>query len=219
MSPGPCAPFRTATVGDVTDFQRIFVVGTQADVAAVARLRGMLGPQATVLAAPTPEAKLVVEGLAREPVVEVVLAPVRFPGADRGHRLDEVVRRHAVADRYRDVVVVADPATVTLLLRVLAPDQLAEPGPVTEVGLPRGPRPVPLGRAAAGGVGLAVLTGLLAALVPVWVLPALVVVTGLVLLLVPTRRYVGQALLVATGVAVIVALLAIAGSSRFPGSW
>ena len=203
----------------MTDFQRIFVVGTQADDAAVARLRGMLGSQATVLTAPTPEARLVVEGLAREPVVEVVLAPVRFPGADRGHRLDAVVRRHAVADRYRDVVVVADPATVILLLRVLAPDQLAESGPVTEVGLPRGPRPVPLGRAAAGGVGLAVVTGLLAALVPVWVLPLLVVVAGLVLLLVPTRRHVGQALLVATGVAVIVALLAIAGSSRFPGSW
>jgi hypothetical protein len=203
----------------VTDYQRIFVVGTQADDAAVARLRGTLGPQATVLTAPTPEAKKVVEALAREPVADVVLAPVRFPGADRGHRLDEVVRRHAVVDRYRDVVVVADPASVTLLLRVLAPDQLPEAGPVTEVGLPRGPRPVPLGHAAAGGVGLAFVSGLLAAIVPVWVLPALVVVAGVVLLLVPTRRYVGQALLVATGVAVIVALLAIAGSSRFPGSW
>ena len=62
------------------------------------------------------------------------LAPVRFPDVDRGHRLDEVVRRHAVEDRYRDLVVVADQATLTLLLRVLAPDQLPEGGPVTEVG-------------------------------------------------------------------------------------
>lgn len=203
----------------MTDFQRIFVVGTSADAAAVTRLRGVLGSSTVVLAAPTAEANRVVAGLGMEAIPEVVLAPVRFPGVDRGHRLDEVVRRHAVADRYRDVVVVADAATVTLLLRVLAPDQLPDSGSVIEVGLPRGPRPVPLGRAAAGGVGLAVVTGLLAALVPVWVLPALVVVAGLVLLLVPTRRYVGQALLVATGVAVIVALLAIAGSSRFPGTW
>ena len=203
----------------MTDFQRIFVVGTGADAAAVTRLRRVLGPSTAVLTAPTAEARRVVAGLGVEAIPEVVLAPVRFPGVDRGHRLDEVVRRHAVADRYRDVVVVADPATLTLLLRVLAPDQLPEAGPVTQVGLPRGPRPVPLGRAAAGGVGLAVVTGLLAALVPVWVLPLLVVVAGLVLLLVPTRRHVGQALLVATGVAVIVALLAIAGSSRFPGSW
>ena len=87
MVPGPCAPFRTATVGDVTDFQRIFVVGTQADDAAVARLRGMLGSQATVLTAPTPEARLVVEGLARDPVVEVghqdLVAPVHHQAGDQ----------------------------------------------------------------------------------------------------------------------------------------
>jgi hypothetical protein len=152
-------------------------------------------------------------------VPEVVLAPVRHPDVDRGHRLDAVVRRHAVADRFRDVVVVADPASVVLLLRVLAPDQLAAGGPVTEVGLPRGPRPVPLGAAAAGGVGLAVLAGALSGVLPIWVLPALTVVAGLALLPVPGRRHVGHSLLIAVAVAVLVALLSIAGSSRFPASW
>jgi hypothetical protein len=203
----------------VTDFQRIFVVSTHAGAPEVARVRRALGHHATVLTAPTGEAKQVVDGLGRDPVPDVLLAPVKFPDVDRGHRLDEVVRRHAVADRFRDLVVVADPATVTLLLRVLAPDQLPAAGPVTEVGLPRGSRPVPLGRAVVGGIVLAVLTGLLASVIPFWVLPLLVVLAGLGLLLVPRRRYVGQALLIATGVAVIFSLLSIAGSSRFPGSW
>ncbi len=203
----------------VTDYQRIVVVSTHASAADVGRVRKALGSSAVVLTAPTGEAKRVVQGLGREAAPEVVLAPVRFPDTDRGHRLDEVVRRHAVADRYRDVVVVADPATITLLLRVLAPDQLPAAGPVTEVGLPRAPRPVPLGPAAAGGVGLAVLAGVLAALVPVWVLPVLTAVAGLVLLVVPGRRHVGLALLVAVGVAVPAGLLLVAGSNRFPGSW
>ena len=150
---------------------------------------------------------------------EVLLAPVRFPDVDRGHRLDELVRRHAVEDRYRDLVVVADPATLTLLLRVLAPDQLPESGPVTEVGLPRASRPVPLGKAAAGGVGLAVVAGVLSPVLAPWVLPALVALAGLALLVVPGRRYVGQALLIATAVSVVVTLMAIAGSARFPGAW
>ncbi|WP_297620924.1 hypothetical protein [Nocardioides sp.] len=203
----------------MTDYQRIFVVTTQAGAPEVARVRATLASSATVLTAPTAEAKRVVEGLDREAVPDVLLAPVRFPSVDRGHRLDELVRRHAVEDRYRDLVVVADPATVTLLLRVLAPDQLPEAGPVTEVGLPRAPRPVPLGRAAAGGVGLAVVAGLLAALVPIWVLPALVVAAALVLLVVPGRRHLAYALLIATAVAAVFSLFAIAGSSRFPGSW
>ncbi len=203
----------------MTDYQRIFVVTTQAGAAEVARVRATLRSGATVLTAPTAEGKRVVEGLGGGAVPDVVLAPVRFPGIDRGHLLDALVRRYAVADRYRDVVVVADPATVTLLLRVLAPDQLPESGPVTEVGLPRAPHPVPLGRAAVGGVVLAFVANLLASLVPLWVLPALVVVAALVLLAVPGRRYLGQALLIATAVAAVFTLFAIAGSSRFPGSW
>lgn len=203
----------------MSELQRIFTVSVQAATADVERLRARLGSSVRVLTAPTVEARRVVEALGREPVPEVLLAPVRFPDVDRGHRLDELVRRHAVEDRYRDLVVVADPATLTLLLRVLAPDQLPEAGPVTEVGLPRAPRPVPLGKAAAGGVGLAVVAGVLAPVLAPWVLPALVALAGLALLVVPGRRYLGQALLIATAVSVVVTLMAIAGSARFPGAW
>ena len=203
----------------MTDLQRIFVVTVQAGAAEGAALRSRLGRAVTVLAAPTAEAKRVVDGLGHEPVPEVLLAPVRFPDVDRGHRLDDLVRRHAVADRWRDVVVVADPATVTLLLRVLAPDQLAAAGPLTEVGLPRSARPAPVGPALAGGVGLALVSGLLSAVVPVWVLPLVAVVAGLVLLAVPGRRHLGYAVLVAVAVSLLVSVLAIAGSSRFPGAW
>ena len=136
----------------MTDYQRIFVVGTQAGADEVARVRSSLGSDVVVLTAPTGEAKRVVDGLGVEPLPDVLLAPVRFPDVDRGHRLDELVRRHAVQDRFRDVVVVTDPATVTLLL-------------------------------------------------------------------VPRRRHLGEALLIAVAVAVGVSLLSIAGSSRFPGSW
>jgi hypothetical protein len=203
----------------VSDFQRIFVVSTQADPGDVARVRADIGSSAVVITAPTADGKRVVQGLGHTAHPEVVLAPVRFPDVDRGHRLDEVVRRHAIADRFRDVVVVADPATITLLLRVLAPDQLPASGPVTEVGLPRGPHPVPLGRAAAAGVGLALLASLLSAVVPVWVLPALAAVAGLVLLVLPGRRWLGQSVLIAVAVALGASLLAIAGSARFPGAW
>ncbi|RYB94737.1 hypothetical protein EUA93_10500 [Nocardioides oleivorans] len=203
----------------MTDYQRILVVSTQATDGDLSRVRGRLGSTTVVLTAPTGEAKRVVRALGRDARPEVVLAPVRFPDVDRGHRLDELVRQHAVVDRFRDVVVVADPATITLLLRVLAPDQLPESGPVTEVGLRRGSRPVPLGRAAAIGIGLALVAGLLSAVVPVWVLPLLALLVGLGLLAVPSRRHVGQTLLIATGVALVFSLLAIAGSSRFPGSW
>ncbi len=202
----------------MTDFQRIFVVSTKADRSDVGRLRARLGAARIVLTAPTGEAKRVVQDLGLSAVPEVVLAPVSHPDVDRGHRLDEVVRRHAVEDRFRDVVVVADPATITLLLRTLAPDQLPT-GPVIEVGLPRGSRPVPLGRAAAGGVGLAVVAGVLSTVVPFWVLPALAALAGLVLLVVPGRRHVGQAVLIAIAVAALVSLLGIAGSDRFPGAW
>lgn len=201
------------------DYQRIFVVGAHAGADEVARLRSSLGSSVVVLAAPTAEAKRVVTGLGIAPVADALLAPVRFPDVDRGHRLDQLVRRHAVEDRFRDVVVVTDAATVTLLLRALAPDQLPMSGAVTEVGLPRGARPVPLLQAALGGGALAFVAVLGSGVVPIWVLPLLVVVAGLVLLVVPRRRHLGEALLISVAVAVAVSLLAIAGSSRFPGSW
>ena len=203
----------------MTDLQRIYVVGTQAGADEVARVRSAMDAGAVVLTAPTAEAKKVVAGLGVEPVVDVLLAPVRFPDVDRGHRLDELVRRHAVQDRFRDVVVVTDPASVTLLLRALAPDQLPMGGAVTELGLPRGSRPVPLVQAALGGGLLAFVTVLGADVIPIWVLPLVAVLAGLTLLLVPRRRHLGEALLIAVAVAVAVSLLSVAGSSRFPGSW
>lgn len=203
----------------MTDYQRIHVVTTQAGSAEVERLRAELRASAVVVTAPTAEAKRVVVGLRRDAHPDVLLAPVRFPDVDRGHRLDALVRRHAVEDRFRDLVVVADPATVTLLLRVLAPDQLPSAGPVIEVGLPRGARSVPLGRAAIGGAGLALVTLALSGLLPVWLLPTLVALAGLVLLVVPGRRHLGQALLIAAGASLVVWLLVVAGSARFPGAW
>ena len=203
----------------MTDFQRIFVVGTQIGDADVAALRKRLGKVVTVLVAPTGDAARVVQVLGHEATPDVMLAPERFPGVDRGHRLDELVRRHALGDRQRDVVVVADPATVTLLLRVMAPGQLPERGPVTVVLLPRAAAPVSLVHVAAGGVALAALTGLMAAVLPFWLLPGLVVLAGLALLLVPRHRRAGQTLLLVTGAAAVVGMLAIAGSARFPGAW
>ena len=202
----------------MTDHQRIFVVSTEAAADEVARLRARLARSRVVLTAPTGEARRIVEGLGSDPVADVTLAPVRFPPVDRGHRLDDLVRRHAVADRMRDVVVVADPATNTLLLRVLAPDQLAD-GTVVEVGLPRGSQPVSVARVAAVGLVLALVAGLLSAAVPWPVLPGLAAIAGLVLLAVPRRRHVGQTLLLATAAAALVTLLVIAGSARFPGTW
>ena len=64
------------------------------------------------------------------------------------------------------------------------------------------------------------MAGLLsAACVPVWVLPVLVALAGLALLVVPGRRYLGQALLIATAVAARRRAVVIAGSARFPGAW
>jgi hypothetical protein len=199
--------------------QPIFVVSTSADEAELQRVRDDLGRDPVVLTAPTAEAKRVVSALGVEPRVEVLLAPASFPPADRGHRLDEIVRRDALRDRFRDVVVVTDPASATLLLRVLAPDQLATGGAVTVVGLPRGDRPVAVRRAVAGGVVLGVLAGVADSRTAVLALPAAVAVVGLGMLLSTNWRHLGRELLLAAGIAVAVLLLVVAGSARFPGGW
>ena len=193
------------------------MVVTTADAAALRRLRDALGRSVLVLAPPTADAERVVRGLGRERRTEALLAPVRFPDADRGHGLDALVRRHAMADRYRDVVVVTDPASATLLLRVVAPGQLAEGGAVTVVGLPRGDRPVSVRRA----LGAALVLGVAAAAVEPLTLgiPAAAAAVGLVLLLLPPARHLGRELLLASAVALVVALVVIAGSARFPGAW
>lgn len=208
-----------AIVTGVPGRQPIFVVSTTADEAELRRVRDDLGRDPVVLTAPTAEAKRVVGVLGGEPHVDVLLAPVSFPPADRGHRLDELVRRHALRDRFRDVVVVTDPATSTLLLRVLTPDQLATAGAVTVVGLPRGERPVAVRRAVAGGVALGVAAGIAEPRAAVLALPGAVAVVGLGMLLVLRWRHLGRELLLAAGIAVAVALVVVAGSARFPGGW
>lgn len=199
--------------------QRIFVVITTAGEAELLGIRHDLGRDPVVLSAPTAEAKRVVGVLEVEPQVEVLLAPVSFPQADRGHRLDELVRRHAVRDRFRDVVVVADPATSTLLLRALAPDQLPTGGAVTVVGLVRGDRPVAVRRAVVSGVVLGVAAGVAEPLAPILVLPGAVALVGLALLLIVPWRHLGRELLIAAAIAVAVVLAVVAGSARFPGGW
>lgn len=200
----------------MTEHQRIFVVSAPLDDAATARLRAEAGRDPVVVTAPTAEAARVVRALGAEPQVEVLLAPVSYPDVDRGHRLDELVRRHALADRFRDVVVVTDRASATLLLRVLAPDQLADAGPVTVVGLPRTGRPVAVRRALVSGLVLGVLAVALHPTVWILVLPVLVALVGSGLLVSPRSRHIGQELLLAAGVSVLVALLVVAGSTRFP---
>jgi len=200
----------------VASLQRIFVVSTAASPDELRRLRRDLGRQRLVLVAPTSEAKAVAVQLGGEAQPEMLLAPVRFPAADRGHALDTLVRRHALADRFADVVAVTDPASVILLLRVMAPDQLAAGGAVTQVGLPRAPRPVPLVHAGVVGAVLGVLAVLLETVVPLLALPALAAAAGLVLALVPAWRHLGITLLLAAGAAVVVLITIIASSQRFP---
>lgn len=208
-----------ATVTGVPGRQRILVVSTMASEAELRRMRDDLGRDPVVLTAPTAEAKWVVRVLEVEPHVEVLLAPVSFPHVDRGHRLDDLVRRYALDDRFRDVVAVMDSASATLLLRALAPDQLSTGGAVTVVGLVRGDRPVAVRRAVASGLVLGVAAGVADPLVPLLVLPAAVGLVGLALLLVTLWRHLGRELMLAAAVAVVVVFAVVAGSARFPGAW
>ncbi|MGZ5401384.1 MAG: hypothetical protein ACXWDM_15345, partial [Nocardioides sp.] len=154
--------------------QRILVVSTTAGAAELRRVRDDLGRDPVVLSAPTAEAKRVVGTLEVEPQVEVLLTPVSSPPADRGHRLDSLVRRYATHDRFRDVVVVADYATSTLLLRSLAPDQMPSRGAVTVVGLPRGDRSMAGRRAVVSGLVLGVAGIAAQRLAPILTLPGAV---------------------------------------------
>lgn len=201
------------------DHQRILVVTTTAGEAELARVRDDLGRGPVVISAPTADAVRVTRVLGVEPQVEPTLAPVAFPDADRGHRLDDLVRRHALHDRFRDVVVVADPATSTLLLRALAPDQLASGGAVTVVGLARGDRPVAVRRGLVSGLVLGVAASVAEPVAQVFTLPAAVAAVGLVLLLPRRWRHLGRELLLVAAVALVVVLTVIAGSARFPDGW
>ncbi len=210
---------RSTILASVPGRQRILVLSTTADEAELVRMRRGLGRNPLVLTAPTAEAKRVVSALRVEPQVEVLLAPVSYPQSSRGHDLDALVRRHALPDRFRDVVVVTDPASATLLLRALAPDQLPMSGPATEVGLPRGDRQVVVRRAVVSGLVLGVVSGAAESLGPILTLPGIVALAGLVLLVVPSLRHFGREMLIAAAIAVVVLFAAVAGSARFPGGW
>ncbi|MEP9363046.1 hypothetical protein ABLE68_08795 [Nocardioides sp. CN2-186] len=197
--------------------QRILVVSTTAREDEVVRARRELGRSPVVITAPTGEAARLVQLLGSEPQVELLLAPVRFPPVDRGHQLDALLRRHALRDRFRDVVVVSDPATSTLLLRVLAPDQLPSAGAVSWVGLARGERPVAVRRGVVAGVVVGIVA-LVVALPNVLLLPGVVALVGLGLVLARPWRHLGQELLIVASVAAAVVLLLVASSARFPGA-
>lgn len=200
------------------DYQRIHVVSTTAADAEPAGLPA-LRRVPVVLAAPTADAARVARSLGVEPQVEVLLAPVRFPDVDRGHRLDELVRAHALRDRFRDLVVVTDPASAVLLLRVLAPSQLADGGPVTVVGLARGERPVAVPRALVIGLVLGVVVAFAERSQVLLSLPVVVALVGLGLLMVVPWRHVGRELLLAAAVCVVVGIAIVAGSTRFPAGF
>ena len=216
----PATPRRLA---DVPDHQRILVVSTDASDSDLSRLKSDLRRNPAVVTAPTAEAKRVVSALSVEsavaPEAEVLLAPTRFPPADRSHQLDSLVRGHALRDRFRDVVVVTDAASSTLLLRALAPDQLATRGAVTVVGLPRGERPVAVGRAVVAGLVLGLAAGVVESAVPLLVLPVVVALLGLGLVLAPAWRHLGREALLAAAISLVAALAVVSGSARFPGGW
>lgn len=203
-------------------FQRITVASTASGPDDVRGLGREVGRGALILAAPTGEAKAVAETIVQavsgDARPEVLLAPVRFPDADRGRRLDALVREHALRDRFRDLVVVADPATVTLLLRVLAPGQLASGGPVTVVGLPRADPPVSLARVAVLGGVVGVLSAGLQGLLPLFAPPLATAVVGLLLLALPSRRRTAREVLLAAALGAVVFVMIVAGSTRFPAA-
>lgn len=208
-------------MGLVPGLQRIHVVSTEVDDDDLRRLAAAVR-NPVVVTAPTAEAKRVVTAIASggeaAPRPEVLLAPTRFPPADRSHQLDSLVRAHALGDRFRDVVVVTDPASSTLLLRALAPDQLATRGAITVVGLPRGERPVAVGRAVVVGLVLGLVAGVVESAVPLLILPAALALMGVCLLLSP-RRDLGREALLAAGIGLVAGLAVISGSARFPGAW
>ena len=199
--------------------QRILVVSTTAADDDLRRLRTDLGRDPVVVAAPTPEAERVTRALGVEAERDGLLGPVSSPRPSRGEQLNLLVRRHALEDRFRDVVVVTDVATATLLLRNLAPDQLATGGAVTLVGLPRGDRQLSGRRAVVLGILLSLVASVAESRVPIWALPAAVALVGVTVLLVPVVRHVGRELLVVAGIAMAVSLVLAASSARFPGGW
>ena len=203
----------------MTDYQRIFVVGAQAGADEVARLRSSLGSDVVVLTAPTVEAKRVVTASGSSRCPTCCSRRSGSPTSTAGTASTSWSAAMRCEDRFRDVVVVTDPATVTLLLRALAPTSCRWPAPSRRSACRAARVPYRWCRRRWAAACSPSWRCSPPNVIPIWVLPLLVVVAGLVLLLVPRRRHLGEALLIAVAVAAAVSLLSIAGSSRFPGSW
>ncbi len=210
------------TLGAVADrpgaqrLQRVVLLPTGADDPAAD-----VGRPAVALTAPDAPARARATGLGLPVVVcpELAAEPGEVPG-DRAHRLDTLVRRHAVADRWRDLVVVADDATLRDVATGLCdlPEASTWPGSggAVVVGLPRGTRPLRLGTVAAAALVVGVLALLAAGRLHPLSLPAVAAAAGAGLLLPSRTRHAGRTLLAAAGFAAVLVLLAVAGSTRFP---
>jgi hypothetical protein len=186
--------------------QRIVLVPTGAAAAAIpVPRRGLV----LVVADPAAESWAASTGLPTEPLPAL---PVRD--------LENLVRARAVGDRWRDVVVVADAVTVSALTSALCDlpgsSALAAADDIVVVGLPRGARPVrPLDVVVGAGL-LSLSTLVLIGRVYPLVLPAVVAGGGLLLLPWSGSRHLGRTLLAVAGIAAVVVLAVVAGSTRFP---
>lgn len=186
--------------------QRIVLVPTGAAGDAVPVPR-----RALVLVAPDPGAIAWARrtGLPTEPLTAVP-----------GPALENQVRSRAVADRWRDLVVVADAATVRALAASLCnlpgSSALAGADDVVTVGLPRGERAVRPLHVVVGSGLLALLTLLLIDRVYPLLLPGAVAAAGLALLPWRGSRHLARTLLAAAGIAAILVFVLVAGSTRFP---
>ncbi len=197
--------------------QRIVLVATDAADPTFRRPR-----RGVVLAAPDPAAQALAATMELPTITSPVLADAGPGGADaeRVRRLEALVRGHAVSDRFRDVVVVADAATVGAVAIGLGALPGVSPLPggsgVVTVGLPRRARPVRVGPVLVGA-GLVGLVALLTVgrLHPL-VVPGIVAGIGLVLLPWAGSRHVGRTLLAQAGLAAVVVFVVVAGSGRFP---
>jgi hypothetical protein len=198
--------------------QRVLLVPTTGgDTGSAAPRRGL------VLTAPDAEARARAEQIGLPVLVcpELAASPDDVSEVRRRYRLDALIRGHAVADRWRDLVVVADAETLAAAAAGLCGDLSAVPaaqgdGGVITVGLPRGSRPVSWAPVVAGAVAVALLVGLtLERLYPAW-LPAIVAGAGLLVLPWARTRRVGWTLLSVAGLSAVLVFVAVAGATRFP---
>ena len=196
--------------------QRVVLLSSSGGRFAAARLR-----RAEVLSAPEAEARARAETLGLPVLVCPELA-AEPGGVPDGHpdRLDALIRGHAVADRWRDLVVVADTATLHAAAAGLCgPTAVPPPADaegVVVVGLPRGSRSVPWAAVAVGALVVAGLVGLTLDRLHPLVLPGLAAGAGLALVLPERTRRAGRSLLAVAALAAVLVLAVVAGASRFP---